>query len=99
MPGSTSHTGFYARTMGPDCADWEPLEEHLNLVADLAAQFAAGFGSAPWGRLLGRWHDLGKYHPSFQERLHDNSVRQGHSGAGAVRAVKRDSQLGGFSPL
>jgi len=41
--------------------DWEPLEDHLRAVAELAAEFAAAFGSGEWARLAGLWHDLGKY--------------------------------------
>jgi len=45
-----------------------PLREHLQSVAELAADFAR-----PWGpneaRLAGLLHDLGKYGDLFQERL------------------------------
>lgn len=40
--------------------DWQPLEEHLDNVAKLAAAFAKPFGGAEWAHLAGRWHDLGK---------------------------------------
>jgi CRISPR-associated endonuclease/helicase Cas3 len=39
---------------------WQPLEEHLENVAQLAAEFAAPFGGEQWARLAGIWHDLGK---------------------------------------
>lgn len=50
-------------------ADWEPLERHLEEVSRRAAEFADAFGAAEWGRLLGRWHDLGKYSAQFQQYL------------------------------
>src|SRR5262245_54476099 len=57
-------------------ADWEPLADHLDRVANGdgsnlsgAAQFAEVFGGAEWGRLLGLWHDLGKYSAKFQDYL------------------------------
>ncbi|MCB1226610.1 MAG: HD domain-containing protein [Verrucomicrobiales bacterium] len=56
----------YAHTLegkGPE--DWEPLEEHLQKVAQQAAQFADAFGAKEWGHLAGLWHDLGKYLPAF----------------------------------
>ena len=48
-------------------SEWEPLEDHLREVSDLAAKFAAAFGASEWGRLAGRWHDLGKYSREFQD--------------------------------
>lgn len=37
----------------------QSLPEHLNGTAHFAAQFAATFHNAEWGKLLGVWHDLG----------------------------------------
>ncbi len=58
----------YAHTAPGQPQDaWEPLEAHLRLVAtgsgDFpgAAGFAAPFDAEACGRILGLWHDLGKY--------------------------------------
>ncbi|MGD8450175.1 MAG: CRISPR-associated helicase Cas3' [Phycisphaerae bacterium] len=83
--------------------EWEPLAEHLRLAADGnkyfagAAGFAEVFGAGDWGRLIGLWHDIGKYSTEFQEYLRQaNDVeahletRQGkvdHSSAGAQHAA------------
>lgn len=48
---------------------WHSLEEHLNKVSALAADFAAEFGAAPWAALAGIWHDLGKYREGFQRYI------------------------------
>ncbi len=45
------------------------LECHANAVSKLAAEFAAAFGSSPWGELAGSWHDLGKYREGFQRYI------------------------------
>ena len=45
------------------------LAGHLWAVAELASQFAANLGAPEAARWLGRWHDLGKYHPAFQSYL------------------------------
>jgi CRISPR-associated endonuclease/helicase Cas3 len=70
---------------------WHDLREHLESVGDRAQRFAAKFGAGEWAALAGLWHDLGKYHPDFQQMLHD--VVQGrpkrhvdHSTLGALHA-------------
>jgi CRISPR-associated endonuclease/helicase Cas3 len=47
-------------------------------VAELAAEFAAPFGAAEWGRKAGLWHDLGKYSDAFQAYLASASTDDGH---------------------
>jgi CRISPR-associated endonuclease/helicase Cas3 len=51
-------------------------------VAKLAEGFASVFGAGEWGRLIGLWHDLGKYSPDFQRRLEGESLRVVHAEAG-----------------
>jgi CRISPR-associated endonuclease/helicase Cas3 len=41
-------------------AKWQPLDEHLQAVAALAAEFAKPFGGEEWAHIAGLWHDLGK---------------------------------------
>lgn len=88
-------------------SEWEPLEQHLEEVAELAGTFASVFGAGEWGRLAGLWHDLGKYSAEFQQYLknvsgqsdpHGEDVvvapgRVDHSTAGAKHSAKA-SQLG-----
>lgn len=97
----------YAHTTpGPEDT-WEPLEEHLNAVAERAAWFASAFGAEAWGRLAGLWHDLGKYSEAFQSYLRASAARAGfdsstetapgrvdHSTAGAQHAVTRAPHAG-----
>ncbi len=62
---------FYAHSLTDrPPAEWQPLEEHLRNVAELAAEFARPFGGQEWARLAGLWHDLGKYSPEFQKKLY-----------------------------
>ena len=93
----------YAHTRPGPIEDWQPLEEHLDAVAELAAYFADAFGSAEWARLAGLWHDIGKYADDFQYYLgyfadkdvRDVSYEDGrpgrvdHSTAGAVHLLDR----------
>jgi CRISPR-associated endonuclease/helicase Cas3 len=67
----------------------QSLHDHLDAVADLAAGFAEAFASAPWGRLAGLWHDLGKIDPQFLKRLAGEKIRVDHKGAGAFHAWDR----------
>jgi len=77
---------------------WEPLEDHLQLVAEFCSRFAASFDAKDFGFVLGMWHDLGKYSKEFQAYLHQAngfeanlenvspSMRVDHSTAGAQLA-------------
>lgn len=67
---------------------WEPLDQHLRRVADVAAQFAESFESAEWGRAAGLWHDVGKYLPAFQRRICGSPEHVDHAAPGAVLAVQ-----------
>lgn len=40
--------------------NWQPLEQHLKNVSNLAGQFASFFNSDSWGRIAGEYHDIGK---------------------------------------
>lgn len=58
-----------------DGGDFElqELNNHLEGTAQLAGSFAAKFQNEEWGRLLGLWHDLGKYSNEFQDYIKVNS--------------------------
>jgi CRISPR-associated endonuclease/helicase Cas3 len=69
----------YAHTKAGCLPDqWQPLEEHLRNVADLASEFAKPFGGEEWARLAGLWHDLGKYSDAFQKKLFDANGIETH---------------------
>jgi CRISPR-associated endonuclease/helicase Cas3 len=96
---------FYAHSL-PDRPpeDWQPLEEHLKNVAELAATFAEPFGGQDWARLAGQWHDLGKFSEEFQKYLRtvsnpdphiaDSAARTDHSTAGAQQTATTINILG-----
>ena len=50
--------------------EWQPLEEHLKNVAEMAAEFVRPFGGETWADLAGLWHDLGEHAPEFQAKLY-----------------------------
>lgn len=77
------------------------LDEHLESVGKLSDQFAQKFLNGDWARLIGLWHDLGKYNPEWQiylqsktgynEDIHKDELREGkidHSTAGAIFAFR-----------
>lgn len=86
------------------------LADHLQAVAQLAAEFSKTFDTVEpalrWVWRAGLWHDLGKYRPGFQKyvRLADNADahiegkvagrEKTHSAAGALWAVQRLNQPG-----
>lgn len=65
------HDQFFAHSLKdtPDTQQWERLEVHLRLVAELSRKFASSFGADNYGYLAGLWHDLGKYSRKFQDYL------------------------------
>ena len=61
---------YYAHSrQGKPPREWQPLDEHLKNVAELARAFANDFDSGDWAYLAGLWHDLGKYSEEFQDHL------------------------------
>jgi CRISPR-associated endonuclease/helicase Cas3 len=78
------------------------LEEHLRETARMAGEFAAVFGAEGWGRLMGVWHDLGKYSEQFQKFIRsvndpDTTVSKNggdHSTAGALHALEKFGMMG-----
>ena len=106
---NSAATQFFAHSLRDrPLTAWEPLLEHLNRVAERAADFAAKFGARAWGRQLGLWHDLGKYTLRFQNYLLKKNgyeahleEKQGvagkvdHSTAGAKHAIREHERLRG----
>jgi len=91
-------SNFYAHSNSADTALWEPLEEHLQLVASYCERVCTKLGADGWGNTLGLWHDLGKYSTDFQNYLrsangldvHQSETvgRVDHSSAGAQHASR-----------
>ena len=70
------------------------LIDHLQSTAEITAEFAASFGCAQWGHLVGLWHDLGKYQPEFQEKLRGKEIQVEHSITGPIFAIKQFGYIG-----
>ncbi len=87
---------FFAHTLqdnGPEY--WQLLEDHLQNVADKAAENATFFHAEEWGRIVGRLHDIGKYRPEFQKKLLSQSnAHVDHKSVGAKIAAERFGPLG-----
>lgn len=50
---------YYAHTLeGRPSSEWQPLQEHLKNVADLARCFAEDFGAGDWAYLARPWNAL-----------------------------------------
>lgn len=92
---SKGYKEYYAHSLEDrPPSEWQPLEEHLKNVAEMSRSFAEAFGAGAWGYLAGLWHDLGKYHCEFQERIRGESVAVEHSGVGARLAFELDQNTG-----
>lgn len=76
------------------------LIEHLTDVALRAREFAGSFGGGELAYWAGLWHDVGKFHPDFQQYLRDceaspRAKRRGpdHKRAGATLATRKLAAL------
>ena len=86
---------YYAHSLeGQPPEKWQPLEEHLKNVAEMASEFASVFGAWEWGRCVGLLHDSGKATRNFLCRLEGKSIRVDHSTFGARLASERGGRLG-----
>jgi CRISPR-associated endonuclease/helicase Cas3 len=86
---------FYAHsTDSSDKSSWQPLDVHLEGVAQLAEEFAAIFKADDWGRVAGLLHDAGKATEAFQRRLEGSPQRVDHATFGAQLAEEKAGQLG-----
>ena len=83
-------TSFFAHSVeGRPEADWQPLDEHLNAVGNLAAKAARHFNDEVLALTAGLLHDLGKYTFEFQQRLSGSPRRVDHATWGARLACQR----------
>ena len=71
----------------------QSLLEHLQGTSKLCESFAGEFTEAELGRILGLYHDIGKYSAGFQKRIQKNGPKVDHSTAGAQILFKQ------FPPL
>ena len=76
--------------------NWEPVIEHLKLVAERSAAFGGAFGSEEECRLAGLLHDLGKYGKLFQLRIRGQEKRIDHWSLGAWAAFTK-AKANGFA--
>ncbi len=69
----------------------QKLRDHLNAVAEMAAEFAKPFGAEKQAYLTGILHDMGKYAKTSQYHMqHPNDTPPcDHSTAGAIAALKK----------
>lgn len=82
--------------------EWHGLAEHLAGAAERAAAFASTWGASDLGAVLGRLHDIGKFHPDWQRYLEASTTNPAlrgtgpeHKLAGALLATR--SGLGPFA--
>lgn len=97
IPNTSPSARHYAHSAKdlPD-TEWQGLREHLDGVADLAAEFGRPLGIEAAARAAGQLHDLGKYTPAFQARLRGDTSSVDHSTAGAAEILGGATGLDGM---
>lgn len=76
---------YHAHTPSEEGGKWHDLNEHLQNVARLARGFAIPFQGGDVAYLCGLLHDLGKFHPQFQEYLEKQA--KGENGKSVPHAI------------
>ena len=74
-----------------DDGSFQPLREHMENVARLAAEYGAAFDAGEPAERAGLLHDIGKYSPRAQARQRDpeHKPKADHATAGAKEAYLR----------
>lgn len=72
----------------------ESIAEHLEKVAQRAAEFAEKFDSFDLAYNMGLLHDVGKYSKGFQHRIKENGPKVDHSTVGALVTAKWKNDFG-----
>lgn len=97
---------FYAHSIeGQPPEQWQPLDDHLDNVAKLAAEFALAFGGGDFATTAGKGHDDGKATYPWQAYLrHANQIndeiakhykgRVEHAAPGAQRLYEYSKEAG-----
>jgi CRISPR-associated endonuclease/helicase Cas3 len=92
--GKEAMSGVWAHSKN-EVGERHDLVAHLTAVAAMAKKFAEPFDGGELAYWAGLWHDLGKFHPEFQEYLFACELNPGreqrgpdHKGAGATVAAK-----------
>lgn len=72
----------------------QKLKDHLNSVSKWAEKFAAEFGEGDIGKIVGLYHDIGKYSNEFQKYIRQETKQKiDHSTAGARELYKVKDSL------
>jgi CRISPR-associated endonuclease/helicase Cas3 len=80
---------YYSHSSNRAGSPPELAAEHVLLVAERAARYAAAFGAQDEARIAGTLHDLGKYSDLFLRRLRNQESGLDHWTGGALVALTR----------
>jgi hypothetical protein len=78
---------YFAHSSNKAGSPWEPLNEHIQLVAERAEGYARTFDAGEEARIAGLWHDLGKYSDVFIKRLRGEVSGLDHWSIGAIATL------------
>lgn len=81
---------FIAHVKKDPIGNWElhQLEDHLSKVGTIASKLAGKFGAQELAKIIGLWHDLGKFKAEFQERI---KIKSGYDEEAHLEGHKANS--------
>ena len=85
----------HIKSLGNSEFELQPLEDHLKGTALLSERFASRFNDKEWGKLVGLWHDLGKYSDEFQDYIKKNSGYEEGEKSGKTDHTSEQPQFSG----
>jgi hypothetical protein len=96
--GMVRASGVWAHSKN-EAGERHELVAHLTAVAAMARELAEPFGGGEVAYWAGLWHDLGKFHPEFQEYLLEPEANPGRRRGVPAKSIAQGLDSSGQATL